>query len=160
MPERLTFNDQEEAGEIVFLSDLTPTKVDVVRQAFGTHGRRNTGDALKLRGRWQKQGLSTPPPARGASSVVYELPDTTFKFFRATVGIDDEVGNRLRSPLTFEVWGDHQVLWKSEPITKSGVIQTCRVEILTVKRLELKVVCPQSDQFAWPVWGDPRLTMR
>lgn len=160
MPERLTFGDQEDADQIVYLTDLTPQKVNVVRNAFGTQGRRNGGEPLKLRRRWYNKALSTPPPTRGASSVVYELPDTTFKFFRATVGIDDEVGNRLRTPLTFEVWGDNQLLWKSEPIPKSGVLQTCRVEILTVKRLELKVNCPGSDEFAWPVWGDPRLMMR
>lgn len=160
LPERMTFEDQEEASEIVYLSDLTPVKIDIIRNAFGNEGKRNTGEKLTLNGRWPSKGLSTPPRARGISSVQYELPETTFKYFRAMVGVDDAVANRMKSPLTFEVWGDHQRLWKSDPITRPGVVQVCRVEILTVKHLELRVVCPGSDEYAWPIWGDARLMMR
>jgi len=160
LPERMSFEEQEEAGDIVYLSNLNPIKIDVTRNAFGTDGKRNSGEPLKLKGKWYEKALSTPPPARSSSLIVYELPETTFNYFRATVGIDDEVGNRLRTPLTFEVWGDYQRLWNSEPITRAGVVESCRVKILTVRRLELKVVCPGGDEFAWPVWGNPRLTMR
>jgi hypothetical protein len=160
LPERITFEEQEEQSEIVFLSDLAPEKVSVFRNRFAAKGLNDSGAPLKLNGRWTRKGLFTPPPTRGSSTVLYELPETTFNYFRATVGIDDSIGTRLKSPLVFEVWGDYQPLWKSEPITKSGVIQTCRVQILTVRRLELRVVCPGSDEYAWPVWGDPRLTMR
>lgn len=160
LPERITFEEQEEAGDIVFLANLNPVKIDVIRQAFGSDGKRSTGEPLKLNGKWYEKGLSAPPPARGSSSIVYELPETTFNYFRAVVGVDDEVGNRLRSPLTFEVWGDYQQLWKSKAVTSAGAVESCRVKILTVRRLELKVVCSGSDEYAWPVWGNPRLMMR
>ncbi|MFO1023029.1 MAG: NPCBM/NEW2 domain-containing protein [Planctomycetales bacterium] len=159
-PPRTTFALEELPGKVVYLSDLKEQEVRVIRNAFGKNGRNNTGEYLRIKDKHPAHGLYTPPPPKGTATVVYDVRKISLPFFRAAVGVHDAAGSRLKSPLVFEVWGDHTRLWKSNPITRAGQVEACKIPITTVSRLELKVICSGSDEFAWAVWSDPRLSSR
>ncbi|MCA9042302.1 MAG: NPCBM/NEW2 domain-containing protein [Planctomycetaceae bacterium] len=157
----LTTSEQEEReGGVMYLSELKPLNVEVYK-IFGTNGQHGDNDKISIGKAFPRKGLSThPDPRKKGAYVVYELPANDYRLFRTVVAIHDSVGNRIKTPLVFEVWGDHTLLWQSNPIRTSFDIQECRVKIKGVKRLELRVNCPGSTEFAWAVWGDPRLSRK
>jgi len=157
----LTTSEQEEReGGVMYLSDLMPLNVEVFKK-FGTNGQHGDNDKISIGKEFPRKGLSTHPDFRKkGASVVYELPANDYRFFRTAVALHDAVGDRVKTPLVFEVWGDHNLLWQSNPIRSSFDIQECRVKIKGVKRLELRVNCPGTTEFAWAVWGDPRLSRK
>lgn len=157
--ERLTNNAIEKAeGVKVYLSSLDP--VNTFASAFAKDGRHGEGKIL-LGKKWPHKGLSTHPDRKfQGASVIYDLPDGNHKFFRTAVGLHDDVGNRVKTPLIFEIRGDSELIWQSPPIQRSGDIANCRIPLSGVRRLELRVNCPGPTDWAWAVWGDPRLTTK
>lgn len=67
-----------------------------------------------------------------------------------------EQGNPA-TPLTFEVWGDGRLLWRSQPVGVMNQMQKCRVGVKGVTTLDLRVVCPGRDNWGVAVWFEPRL---
>jgi hypothetical protein len=73
------------------------------------------------------------------------------------VAINDSAGRRSATPLVFEVFGDGRRLWASSLVQKTGRVQECKVDVLGVETLELRVDCRRSNERAHAVWVDPVL---
>lgn len=153
-------------GEVVYLSDLKEQETEYLEYVpgfgFGKGGRGNVGVGktfpIVLAGKAYPKGLFAHPKANGHSRVAYDLTSLPgYARLEATVGVADERRQGPYTPLVFEVHGDGQKLWASQPVKLWGQAQECRVGIGGVKRLELRVVCPGDASFAYAVWGDPRL---
>jgi S1-C subfamily serine protease len=153
-----------------YLADLKETSVEVLEYGGKgeiAKGSFNDGDRKKtisLAGKESPKGIFAHPKPNGKSKVAYNLTGGKYKYFEATVGVDDArntPGNPGRSyefsPLTFEVWGDGNMLWRSQPFTPGSQPQTCRVMLPEVSLLELLIQCPGHANYAWAVWGDPSL---
>jgi hypothetical protein len=113
---------------------------------------------LTLNGAPATRSIFLRAPAKGIAQVSYAL-DGKWTALRASVGvpkIEEKTGDPA-SPLTFEVLGDGKSLWKSEPVTKVEVLQTCELRVEKVKTLTLRVHCPGSDAWNRSVWFEPIL---
>lgn len=101
-----------------------------------------------------KKGLSMHGWAGHYAHAAYRL-DGGYRNLVTSVAINDTVG-KSKVPLTFSVMGDGKELWKSPPLQKSGKPRPCKVEVGSIKQLELRVFC--TDQaWAHAVWIDPYL---
>jgi hypothetical protein len=113
--------------------------------------------------RFQFKGKSSPHSLWGHptqtdppfSHRAYRL-DGRYRTFNGEVGIGG-ANNVSATALTFRIVGDGKTLWQSEPMQTSGVAVPFRVNVVTVKKLELFVDCPGSYDFAWAWWLDPVL---
>jgi len=100
--------------------------------------------------------LSTHPPQGGQAWVRYRL-ESPWRTLHAGVAINDSAGRRSAIPLVFEVFGDGRRLWASSLVQKTGQVQECKVDVLGVRTLELRVDCRRSNDGAHAVWVDPVL---
>ena len=66
-------------------------------------------------------------------------------------------GENPATALTFEVLGDGKSLWKSKPVAKLDMYETCELKIDKVKTLTLRVSCPGPNTFARAMWYEPIL---
>jgi formylglycine-generating enzyme required for sulfatase activity/tetratricopeptide (TPR) repeat protein len=99
------------------------------------------------------------PAPRTFASVSYAL-DRPYAQFLAKVCIPAVLvlQGDPGSPLTFEIIGNGKSIWKSTPLTKKGEIQDCQIGLAGINQLELRVNCAESNNTAWAVWLEPRLT--
>ena len=132
------------SGKIAYLSDLEPESVaqvpllgfaeepQAVREFY--HFRRDLGfehKPLRLDGRVYHKGLSLASRA----TLVYKLPGK-FRWFKATVGIDDSV--RATGDVHVEIKTDGNVLWQAD-VRGGEAARELELEIGTAKRLEILV---------------------
>jgi hypothetical protein len=118
----------------------------------------DSGIKLKRDGEAIPHSIFIVPPPNGSSEVSYPLAGKTVAF-RATVGvtrIGDDAGNP-GTALTFEVFGDGKALWKSKPVAKLDMYETCELKIDKVKKLTLRVSCPGPNTLARAMWYEPIL---
>jgi V8-like Glu-specific endopeptidase len=169
-PQPATIESPKRVGSVLYLADVTEAAVEVLQyggKPLLSKGEIEDGGRMKtisLAGQKLPKGIFAHPKSNGKSRVAYDTKDREYKFFEASVGVDDSknaAGDSAKSyqfsPLTFEVWGDGKMLWRSRPVTPGSEPQKCRVALPQVSQLELIVQCPGSDGTAWAVWGDPRL---
>lgn len=104
-------------------------------------------------------GIVSHPFVNRPSRLVYDISRMKASTFKATVGVCDNKKHGPYTPLTFEVWGDEKLLWKSEPVKpgKWGQRQDCEVGVQNVRSLELRCDCPGDNSLAIAVWCEPRL---
>ena len=79
--------------------------------------------------------------------------------FIADVGLA-EWPSPSRTPLTFELWGDGGLLWRSKQIAGQQDTDHCEAFIGKVQTLELRVLCPGSNLGAKAVWVEPRVKLK
>lgn len=103
-----------------------------------------------------KKGLSTHSVSNGYSFVRYDL-DKKYKVFWSGCAIADIAVRGSDSPLVFVVVGDGKTIWKSQPVQKIGDVKNCKVNIIGVKTIELRVYCNGTDGWACSVWIDPQV---
>jgi NPCBM/NEW2 domain len=144
------------AQERVYLSDLPELDVQVGAGRFGKNGEQPSDgtdvDWITVAGKVAPKGIYIHPPPRGESRVCYRL-DGKYARFESQGGISGTSGG-CDSPLTFEVWGDGRILWKSPPI-RSGSTQRCSVSVEGVQELKLRVDCQDGNGWAHAAWADP-----
>jgi hypothetical protein len=117
-----------------------------------------SGFKLKKDGEEIPHSIFLSPPPNGSSEVSYPLAGKKVAF-RTTVGVT-RIGDDAGQPgtaLTFEVLGDGKSLWKSKPVTKLDMYETCELKIEKVKKLTLRVSCPGPNTFARAMWYEPIL---
>lgn len=117
-----------------------------------------SGTKLKLNGELIPHSIFLVPPPNGSSEVSYPVTGK-FVALRLTVGvtrIGDDAGDP-GTPLTFEVFGDGKSLWKSKPVEKLDMYETCEVKIDKVKKVTLRVSCPGPNTRARAMWYEPVL---
>jgi len=102
--------------------------------------------------------MTHPPRANHYARVKYRL-QRQYRTLVAGVGIQDiaNTGQGAATPLTFQVFGDEQLLWASQPVQRPRQIQDLRVNVAGVDVLELRVLCPGSTFCAHAVWVEPYL---
>ena len=67
---------------------------------------------------------------------------------------------RSRRRSLFQVLGDGKNLWKSKPVSASGNVQECEVDITGVDVLELRVDCAGPNTNVKAVWVEARVLLR
>jgi hypothetical protein len=139
------------------LADLPETNALVDRNLF-SKGRTGNREELKVDGKLSPKGLFVPPASKGFSSVTY-LVGRKARTFSADVGLA-EWPSPSRTPLTFELWGDGALLWRSKQISGKQDTDHCEAFIGKVQTLELRVLCPGPNAGAKAVWVEPRVTLK
>jgi len=155
------------AAPVLYLTDLQEIDVEVWRYrpwfGFGKNGTfvesedRGT-KKIVLGGKESPHGIFAHPTNNGRSKVEYDLQGRRYSHLQAIVGVADYKRYPPQTPLTFEVWGDEKLLWRSEPVKHWGEPHECRVALPELSRLELRVECPGGAAFAYAVWCEVRLT--
>ncbi|HEV7223627.1 MAG TPA: NPCBM/NEW2 domain-containing protein, partial [Pirellulales bacterium] len=143
--------------ETKYLADLPETNALVDRNLF-SKGRTGNREELKVDGKLSPKGLFVPPASKGFSSVTY-LVGRKARTFSADVGLA-EWPSPSRTPLTFELWGDGALLWRSKQISGKQDTDHCEAFIGKVQTLELRVLCPGPNAGAKAVWVEPRVTLK
>jgi serine/threonine protein kinase len=101
-----------------------------------------------------------PLPEGGSSKVGYSL-GKRFRTFEAEVSLNDlpfRKGDwQCETPVTFSVYGDGQLLWKSRPVSSQADAQRCAVSVAGVDVLTIEVDCPGPPRDAHAVWIEPHV---
>src|SRR5262249_22053243 len=108
-----------------------------------------------VRGQFSPHGIwmHLPPPFGGTTSVSYSLKKQ-FRTFNVGVGLND--GPRSCLPLTFAVYGDGKLLWKSRPVSSPADTQNCTgLSVQGVDKLTLEVSGSGEAQGTHAVWIEP-----
>jgi hypothetical protein len=111
-----------------------------------------------VRGKESPHGIfmHPPPPHEGGlASLTYRLGGN-FRTFKADVSLRDGPQGS-ESPVTFAVYGDGQLLWKSRPVLTQADLQTCNITVKGVDRLKIQVSCAGEPRGAHAVWIEPSL---
>jgi hypothetical protein len=159
-----------ELGDVQYLSGMEEFGVRVVEGRFAKHGNlgysagRPPSNRIVVDGKESPQGLSMCPASDTYARVRYRLQGMARMFF-ASAALNDSAGahrsppgvGRIPTPLTFQVFGDGRLLWKSKPVDEARVVQACKVDVTGVNVLELRVDCPGPGINAQAVWLDPRI---
>jgi hypothetical protein len=117
-----------------------------------------SGQKLKRDGEFIPHSIFIVPPANGSSEVSYPVPAKKVAI-RTTVGVT-KIGDDAQDPATgliFEVLGDGKSLWKSKPVSKLDMYETCELKIEKVKILTLRVNCSGPNTCARAMWYEPIL---
>jgi hypothetical protein len=105
---------------------------------------------------WPHSIWAHPPWGKNIfSHVAYHL-DGQYSTLAGEVGIGG-VNNIPASALTFRVVGDGKTLWNSKPMQAPGIAVPFRVDVRSIKKLELFVDCPGSYDRGWAWWIEPTL---
>ena len=81
-------------------------------------------------------------------AAIADVPETSFDGKKLPGSV---------TPLVFQIGGDNRWLWQSRPLQKRGESEPFRVDVSSVKQLELRVSCPGTANYAWAMWVDPVL---
>lgn len=144
-------------GPLVYLADLEPFAVKPGPWPFKRDGTVGDQPDHKI----SVQGVASPrglggmhPPEFGFVAVKYRLGKQA-ALFKAKVGITDHAFG-VHTPGHFEIIGDGQRLWRSDPVGVGPGIE-CIVDIEGVDILELRVTAPGTAFGLHAVWMEPRL---
>ena len=124
-------------GCATYLSDLTPAEYKFEPYLDLDwplrRDRSVAGGLLSLRGVEYPKGLG----AHSKSTITYRL-DGKFRWFRATIGIDDAAAGK--GSATFEVLADDRALYKSDVLTGTSPAATLeRLDVTGARNLTLRV---------------------
>jgi hypothetical protein len=148
-------------GPRVYLADLQEFDVKNGPWPFTKGGHVGDGvHPVQVNGVVTPKSLGMhPPDAPGHAAAKYHLGREA-AVFRAGVALND-TAREMRSAAVFEVLGDGQLLWRSEPVAKpGGPPQECEVDVSGVDVLELRVRARGSYWGLHAVWLGPRLLRR
>jgi serine/threonine protein kinase len=110
---------------------------------------------VRFKGKESPHGLfmHPPPPMEGAASVSYNL-GKQYATFHATVTQNDGLP-QSDANVTFRVFGDSKLLWKSQPLNSQEGTQDCDVSVKGVEVLTLEVRADGEPRAAHAVWLEP-----
>ncbi|HBL44984.1 MAG TPA: hypothetical protein DDZ90_16495 [Planctomycetaceae bacterium] len=100
-------------------------------------------------------GLGLHPPNNGFARVRFQL-DGQYKTFVTGVALMDHT-SEVRRSVTFTVFGDDRVLWKSPLIRVRGEVVFCNVSVRNINKLEIRTESPGQAYGANAVWLDPHV---
>ena len=158
---------------VTYLDDVNEAEFKVHVGSLGKHGETSLKapdvQRCRLGGKVLRHALAMHPPKNGAAFAVYNLGGK-YNSFHATAALNTPDANdglanakaagyngNAKSPVTFRVIGDGELLWESKPLQKLGDSQKCEVSVAVVEQLKLEVVAAGPENFAWAFWGEPRV---
>jgi serine/threonine protein kinase len=144
------------APDPVYLTSLTPvaTKDWPFRPPDGRN-IPNFFELIRANGKVSQHGIGMHPIREPSVSITYRL-DGRYREFRGEVSINDT--SKGSPPTTFLIYGDDKLLWRSEPVTETGVGQSFNADITGVALLKLEIwVQGPSNRGAHAVWLEPHL---
>jgi hypothetical protein len=98
-----------------------------------------------------------PPKDGQPASLSYRL-NGQYTQFQAQVSLNDGLGPSPL-PITFSVYGDGQMLWRSNPVLTQEDTQAVGISIKGVDVLKIEVTCPPGHVFrAHAVWIEPSVS--
>ncbi len=123
---------QLSSGQTVYLDELNLSAMEC---GWGSPAARKSvdGNSLKVGGQAYERGVGT----HAVSTFLLHV-DGTGRRFRASVGLDDEVGGGKGS-ITFIVLGDKRTLWESPVMKQGDKPANCDIDISGVTLLGLLV---------------------
>jgi hypothetical protein len=142
----------------VFVRDLKPTAAvnwPLPRDPWG-RTIRNPYHVISVNGEESPHGIGMHPSFDGPANLTYAL-NKQYKRFMARVSLNDTVFDRSASPMTFTVYGDGEVLWRSDPVWTRRETQECDISVQGVDKLTLEVSASAKAHGAHGVWIEPRL---
>ena len=129
----IRFTARDILPDEIYLSDLEPSTATA---GWGSvrMDRSVAGNLIRVGGVSYGRGIGT----HANSEIVFNLHGI-FSRFRASVGIDDEVGNAAGASVEFWVMGDGKILWQSGVKKRTDKPSVCDIPLPNVRRLVLKV---------------------
>lgn len=124
----------------------------------GTNGGSFNRKPLLYEGNESKNSIYMSGLTSSEVYVTYNI-EGKFETFESIAYISEmfpEQGNPA-SPLVFKVQGDGQLLWKSNPLTKKREQEHCKISVVGIKELSLRIHCEGKDNWALGSWIEPRL---
>ena len=94
-------------------------------------------------------------PAGQESSITYRL-DRQYGTLEAEVSLRD--GPLQCEPMTFWVYGDGQVLWKSKPVISQDDAQKVKLPMHGIQELKLAVTSEADPKGGHGIWIDPKVS--
>ncbi len=147
------------AAGATYLSDLKPSRREHWPQRLPPHPNGEIpGEVIRVGGKVYPHGIFMHPPREpfAQAGLTYRL-GKRFGTFRAEVGLGDGPPYS-ETPVTFSVYGDGRLLWKSRPVQVQADRQVCTVAVKGVDALRIAVTCPGPAHGAHAVWLEPRVT--
>jgi len=122
--------------KVFYLSNYTPSQAT---QDWGNLNQDKTvnGNNISLNEKEYEKGLGT----HAESEIIYNIEKFNGKYFRATVGMDDETNGTGQ----FEIYIDNGDGFKDEPAYKSDILSTgndpvkVKINIIGANRIKLRV---------------------
>lgn len=150
----------------VFLRELT--RSSTVNWPFHKppKGDFAKGPPPELYGSITVKGQSSPngifmhpaPPNDYPASITYNI-QAQFHTFSAKVSLNDS-SPFVPSPISFSVYGDGKLLWRSQPVICQNDSQPCTVSIVGVTELKLETMAAGDVRKAHAVWVEPHVVGR
>ncbi len=142
-----------------FLADRGASRIQVFTDGawgFGGAGYKGVENVrIDANGEEAPHGLGVHPPSNGTSRLVYHLKGE-FSRIEGRAGIDGIVPGSSTA-LTFDIWGDGKLLWRTGSVRSSRDLREFDVDIDGVDELTLITHCPGSNHNAHAIWIDPVL---
>jgi len=111
---------------------------------------------ISVNGTVSPNGIGMHPSFAGPASVSYSL-GKRYRTFETKVGLNDSSPGS-DSPMTFYVYGDGNLLWKSKPVEAPQDLQECKISVQGVNALKLEVNAFGKARGAHGAWLEPALT--
>lgn len=142
-----------------FLSDMP--KLETVNWPF--HGFKGKGpkapkeifSGVKVQGEPSPHGIfmHAAPPHDSPASISYRL-GKQFRTLSCRVSVND-TSPGSSSPLTFAVYGDGALLWKSQAVSTQAHAQECNISVADIDVLKLEVTAGGDVRGGHAVWLEP-----
>jgi hypothetical protein len=143
-------------GPRVYLSDRPRFDVLSGPWPVSPRGKLGNGSDIQVNGERYPHGIGMHPPDKPAyASAKFRLGGQA-AVFKAGMALDDSTGGS-RDACVFEVWGDGERLWHSEPVSKPRQIYKATLDVTGVKVLELRAASQGSHFGLHAVWLEPRV---
>ncbi len=149
-----------------WLSDLQEFDTVVGFGKFGKAGLlgypyrdRNGNDPIQVQNKRFPHALSFVPKNDFYGRVRYKL-EGRMKLLCGQAATADPVQlteqeKAVVGPVTFAIYGDGRLLWKSNPIKGYGQSEPFELSVQDVQILELRTLCPGPNSCTRPVWLEP-----
>ncbi len=122
----------------------------------------NPFTVMSVDGKRSPHGVPMHATGLGATYVSYSL-GKRYDTFSTEVSLNDS-SPRSNAPLTFSVYGDGRLLWRSSPVQTRADTQTCQLSVKDVDLLKLEVTNspqpPDGMLGAHGLWVEPSVTRR
>lgn len=143
---------------IKYLSALEAHDVSV---GYGNMGKGSQlgymGKSILLNKKQAKFGLSLHPPTDGQACATYVIPEGV-SVFKTIVALNDDIGDKKTSPITFSVEADGAQLWTSKPLCQAKQTDECEIKLGEYQKLKLVVSCEGAQKDAHAIWFEPMFT--